>query len=150
MRILAGSNAQIRYGFEQAMYVMTLDEIRLPWPRRFTNAEAHLATALHELVHWSGHPDRLHRSFGHRFGDAAYAFEELVAELGSAFLLGHCGLVDATIEGHAAYLDSWLKVLKNDRTAIFTAARLAGEAHEFLLSLALPETQDAPASQDDF
>ncbi len=149
MRILAGSNAQIRYGFEQAMYVLALDQIRLPWPRRFTNAQAHFATALHELVHWSGHPDRLHRAFGHRFGDAAYAFEELVAELGSAFLLGHCGLVDATIEGHAAYLDSWLAVLKNDRTAIFTAARLAGEAHEFLLSLALPETQDAPASRED-
>jgi antirestriction protein ArdC len=145
MRILVGSNAQIRYGFEQAMYVMDLDEIRLPWPRRFTSGEAHFATALHELVHWTGHPQRLDRQFGRRFGDEAYAFEELVAEIGSAFLLGHCGLVDATIEGHAAYLDSWLKVLKNDRTAIFTAARLAGEAHEFLLSMALPDIEALPA-----
>ncbi|MDM0116792.1 zincin-like metallopeptidase domain-containing protein [Variovorax sp. J22R133] len=149
MRIVAGANAQIRHGFEQAMYVMALDEIRMPWPRRFTSAQAHYATILHELVHWSGHPERLHRAFGQRFGDAAYAFEELVAELGSAFLLGHCGLVDATIEGHAAYLDSWLQVLRNDRTAIFTAARLAGEAYEFLLSLALPEMEDASASQED-
>jgi antirestriction protein ArdC len=148
MRIVAGSHAQIRYGFEQALYVVALDEIRMPWPRRFTSAEAHSATVLHELVHWSGHPGRLHRAYGERFGDESYAFEELVAELGSAFLLGHCGLVDATIEGHAAYLDSWLKVLRNDRTAIFTAARLAGQACEFLLSLALPDVQDASTSHE--
>lgn len=79
-----------------------------------------------------------------RFGDAAYAFEELVAELGSAFVLGHCGLVDATIEGHAAYLDSWLQVLKNDRTAIFTAARHAGAAFEFILSKEMPRGDRAP------
>jgi antirestriction protein ArdC len=145
MRILVGTNAQIRYGFEQAMYVKNLDEIRLPWPHRFTSGEAHFATALHELVHWTGHPRRLGREFGRRFGDDAYAFEELVAEIGSAFLLGHCGLVDTTIEGHAAYLESWLKVLRNDRTAIFTAARLAGEAHEFLLSMALPDVAELPA-----
>jgi len=143
MRILAGSQATIRYGFERAMCLTQPDEIRLPWPRRFTSGEALVATALHELVHWSGHPDRLHRAFGDRFGDAAYAFEELVAELGSAFLLGHCGLVDATIEGHAAYLDSWLRMLRDDRSAIFTAARLAGEACEFLLSKDLPD-QDHP------
>jgi antirestriction protein ArdC len=145
MRILAGSNAKIRYGFEQAMYVVDLDEIRLPWPRRFTSGDAHLATALHELVHWSGNSRRLDRQFGRRFGDEAYAFEELVAEIGCAFLLGHCGLIEATIEGHAAYLESWLKVLRNDRTAIFTAARLAGEAHEFLLSMALPDIDELPA-----
>src|SRR6185436_11746384 len=104
---------------------------------RFTSPEAYCATALHELVHWTGHPDRLARTFGARFGDAAYAFEELVAELGCAFVLGHIGLVDATIEGHAAYLDSWLQVLRSDRTAIFTAARHAGEAFEFILARAL-------------
>ncbi|WP_256221884.1 zincin-like metallopeptidase domain-containing protein [Variovorax sp. OK605] len=62
-------------------------------------------------MHWAGHPDRSNRRFGQRFGDAAYAFEELVAELGSAFVMGHCGLVDATVEGHAAYIDAWLQVL---------------------------------------
>jgi len=138
MRLLGGCNATIRYGFEQAMYLPTLDEIRLPWPRRFTSAEAHCATALHELVHWTGHPARLAREYGRRFGDDAYAFEELVAELGSAFAMGHCGLVDATVEGHAAYLESWLKVLRGDRTAIFTAARHAGEAFEFILARAMP------------
>ena len=82
-------------------YRPALKEIRLPWPRQFASAEAQCATALHELVHWTVHPGRLNRSFGRRFGDAAYAFEELVAELGSAFVMGHCGLAEATVEGHA-------------------------------------------------
>jgi antirestriction protein ArdC len=138
LRLLGGCNATIRHGYERAMYLPELDEIRLPWPSRFTSAEAYCATSLHETVHWTGHASRLNRQFGKRFGDAAYAFEELVAELGSAFLMGHCGLVDATIEGHAAYLDSWLHVLKNDRTAIFTAARHAGEAFEYILAREMP------------
>lgn len=61
-----------------------------------------------------------------------------MAELGSAFAMGHCGLVDATVEGHAAYLDCWLKVLRGDRNAIFTAARHAGEAFEFILARPMP------------
>ena len=138
MRLLGGCNATIRHGFDQAAYLPALDEIRLPWPRQFTSAEAQCATALHELVHWTGHPDRLNRSFGRRFGDAAYAFEELVAELGSAFVMGHCGLVDATVEGHAAYIDAWLQVLRGDRTAIFTAARLAEEAFAFIVAREMP------------
>lgn len=144
-RLLGGSGAVIRHGFAQAMYVPALDEIRLPWPKRFTSAEAYCATTLHELVHWTGHPDRLGRAFGRRFGDDAYAFEELVAELGSAFAMGHCGLVNASIEGHVAYLDSWLQVLRNDRTAIFTAARHAGEAFEFILAREMPALDGAPA-----
>jgi antirestriction protein ArdC len=144
LRLLGGCNATIRHGFEHAMYQPELDEIRLPWPKRFTSGEAYSATLLHELVHWTGHPSRLHRQFGKRFGDAAYAFEELVAELGSAFVMGHCGLVNATIEGHAAYLDSWLQVLKNDRTAIFTAARHAGAAFEFIVAKEMPLLDTAP------
>ena len=144
LRLLGGCNALIRHGFERAMYLPELDEIRLPWPRRFTSAQAYCATALHEAVHWTGHASRLNRQFGRRFADAAYAFEELVAELGSAFVMGHCGLVDATIEGHAAYLDSWLQVLKNDRTAIFTAARHAGAAFEFILAREMPSLDSVP------
>ncbi|PNG45948.1 DNA primase TraC (plasmid) [Variovorax sp. WDL1] len=149
LRLLGGCDATIRHGFERAMYLPELDEIRLPWPSRFTSAEACCATSLHELVHWTGHPSRLNRQFGKRFGDAAYAFEELVAELGSAFVMGHCGLVDATIEGHAAYLDSWLQVLKNDRTAIFTAARHAGEAFEYILAREMPLLDTAPLLPSD-
>ncbi|MGJ7574874.1 ArdC family protein [Variovorax sp. RB2P76] len=139
LRLVAGCDAVLRHGFERAMYVSALDEIRLPLPERFVNAENYCATLLHELVHWSGHPSRLHRAFGARFGDAAYAFEELVAELGAAFLMGHCGLVDATIEGHAAYLEAWLAVLRNDRTAIFTAARHASDAFDWIVARTLPE-----------
>ena len=95
LRVLGGSDATIGHGFERAMYLPELDEIRLPWPKRFTSVEGYCATSLHELVHHSGHPSRLNRQFGKRFGDAAYAFEELVAELGFAFVMGHCGLVRA-------------------------------------------------------
>ncbi|MBT2337139.1 DUF1738 domain-containing protein [Variovorax paradoxus] len=138
LRLIGGCEANVRYGYERAMYLPALDEIRLPWPARFTSAEAHCATALHELVHWTGHASRLNRTFGRRFGDAAYAFEELVAELGCAFVMGHCGLIDATVEGHAAYLEAWLKVLRNDRTAIFTAARHASAAFEFIVAREMP------------
>lgn len=138
MRFIGGCRADIRHGFERAAYAPGADRILMPDVDRFTSPEAYCATALHELVHWTGHPSRLARTFGQRFGDTAYAFEELVAELGSAFVLGHIGLVDATIEGHAAYLDSWLQVLRRDRTAIFTAARHAGEASEYILARQLP------------
>ena len=138
MRFIGGCGADIRHGYAQAAYAPRADRILMPDVDRFTSPEAYCATALHELVHWTGHPDRLARAFGQRFGDAAYAFEELVAELGSAYVLGHIGLVDATIEGHAGYLEAWLKVLRDDRSAIFTAARLAGEAYEYILGRALP------------
>jgi antirestriction protein ArdC len=149
MRLLGGCDARIRHGFDRAAYLPALDEIRLPWPRQFTSPEAQCATALHELVHWTGHPERLNRSFGRRFGDAAYAFEELVAELGSAFMMGHCGLVDATVEGHAAYIDAWLQVLRGDRTAIFTAARLAEEAFAFIAAREMPALGESAASAED-
>lgn len=149
LRLLGGCDATIRHGFDQAMYLPDLDEIRLPWPRQFTGPEAQCATALHELVHWTGHPARLNRRFGRRFGDAAYAFEELVAELGSAFVMGHCGLVDATLEGHAAYIDAWLQVLRGDRTAIFTAARLAQEAFAFIVAREMPALAEFAASAGD-
>ena len=138
MRFIGGCRASIRHGCERAAYAPRADEILMPDVDRFTSPEAYCATALHELVHWTGHPDRLAREFGRRFGDAAYAFEELVAELGCAFVLGHIGLVEATIEGHAAYLAAWLQVLRRDRTAIFTAARHAGEAFDYILAREMP------------
>ena len=133
MRFIGGCRADIRHGFTRAAYAPRADRILMPDVDRFTSPEAYCATALHELVHWTGHPSRLARAFGQRFGDAAYAFEELVAEFGCAFVLGEIGLLDATIEGHAAYLDSWLQLLRGDRSAIFTAARHAGEASEYIL-----------------
>ena len=99
-----------------------------------TAAEAYYSTKLHELTHWSGIESRCNRQFGKRFGDDAYAIEELVAELGAAFLCADLGIADAPRADHAQYLDSWLRVLKADKKAIFTAASKASQAAEFLAS----------------
>ncbi len=133
-QVLTASGATIRHGFDAAFYVMSQDEICLPDRERFTSPEIYYATALHELTHWTGHSERKARTFGKRFGDDAYAFEELVAELGAAYLGAHLGFVDATIENHTSYLNTWLEVLRRDKCAIFTAARHAGEAFDYILT----------------
>lgn len=79
----------------------------------------------------------MNRQFGKRFGDDAYAFEELVAELGAAVTVGTLGMVDATIETHADYIAQWIKVLKGDKGAIFTAASQAAKASDFILARAV-------------
>ena len=128
-KLLEASGAVINYGYAGACYSRNKDQISLPDRERFTSPENFYATALHELTHWSGHESRLDRQFGKRFGDEAYAFEEL----GAAFVVGHVGFVDAMIEDHAAYVESWLKVLKNDKTAIFTASKQASLAYDFII-----------------
>jgi len=133
-QILIKSQAQIAYGFDSAYYAALQDKICMPTRERFTSPENFYATALHELTHWTGHESRLNRQFGKRFGDDAYAFEELVAELGAAFTVGQLGMVDATIEAHADYVQSWVKVLKNDKRAIFTAASQAAKAADYILA----------------
>lgn len=87
---------------------------------------------LHELVHWSGAAHRLNRTFGGRFGDRAYAAEELVAELGAAFLCADLGISNDPRPDHASYVADWLSVLGSDKRAIVTASRLAAEAASFL------------------
>lgn len=132
-QLLANSKASINYGFDSAYYSPSADKICLPTRERFTSESNFYATALHELTHWTGNETRLNRNFGKRFGDDAYAFEELVAELGSAFTVGQLGMIDATIEAHADYVQSWIKVLKDDKKAIFTAASQAAKASDFIL-----------------
>lgn len=131
-RVLAESGAEIRYGGERAFYSTITDRIQLPVKERFHSAEGFAATALHELGHWTGHQSRLNRDMGKRFGSDSYAMEELVAEITSAFVQSEIGL-QADIEGHASYLDSWLQVLKRDKTAILTAAKQASMACDFIL-----------------
>ncbi len=133
-QVLIKTHAQIDYGFDSAYYTSLQDKICMPQRERFTTSENFYATVLHELTHWTGHESRLNRQFGKRFGDDAYAFEELVAELGAAFTVGQLGMVDATIEAHADYVQSWVKVLKNDKHAIFTAASQAAKAADFILA----------------
>lgn len=114
----------------RAYFDFVNDRIGLPLFENFLTADGFYATALHELTHWTGHKTRLNRQFGERFGDNAYAFEELVAEIGSAFLCAQFGF-SSELENHASYLHSWLKILRDDKKAIFKAAALAQQATDF-------------------
>lgn len=99
----------------------------------FRSPESYYATLAHELTHWTKHAKRLDREFGRKkWGDEAYAREELVAELGAAFLCADLGLTPEAGTDHAAYIQSWLKVLKNDKRAVFSAAAHAQRAANFL------------------
>ena len=117
--------------------------MQLPIPESFNTAESYASVKAHELTHWTSHKTRLDRQLGKRFGDDAYAAEELIAEMGAAFVCAQLGLTPEVRDDHAAYLDHWLKVLKADKKAIFTAASQAQKACEFLFSL-----QGADANAD--
>ena len=97
----------------------------------FVSLERYYNTALHELTHWTGHPSRCDRALANRQHIEAYAFEELVAEMGSAFLSSHCGLQGQL--HHANYIASWLQALRNDKRLVFSAASLAQKAVDFLM-----------------
>jgi antirestriction protein ArdC len=131
---LAGTSASVRHGGTQAYYHRGTDCVQMPHPEHFVSIDHYYATLLHEIVHWTGHPTRLDREFGKKFGDHAYAFEELVAELGSAYLSADLGLSPEL--HHAEYLGHWVKLLRDHRQAIFTAAARASEAAGYLLSRA--------------
>ena len=128
-QIVQASGARIEHRGNRAFYQRRADFIRVPPRGAFRDQGGYYATLLHELVHWTGHKDRLDRKFG-RFGDADYAFEELVAELGAAFLCARLGIRGEL--RHEGYINSWLEVLKQDKRAIFRAASRAREAAEYL------------------
>ena len=109
--------------------------IQLPPVDAFRDAESYTATKAHELIHWTGHDRRLARTFGKRFGDHAYAVEELVAEMGAAFLCAALRITPEVLPDHASYLAHWLSVLKADKRAIFSAAALAQRAADYLHGL---------------
>jgi antirestriction protein ArdC len=140
-RFIAATGALILHAGERACYRPSTDTIHLPPREAFqatatsTATEAYYSTKLHELTHWTGIEKRCNRQFGKRFGDDAYAMEELTAELGAAFLCADLGIADAPRADHAQYLDNWLRVLKADKKAIFTAASKASEAVAFLAKL---------------
>jgi antirestriction protein ArdC len=100
-----------------------------------TPTEAYYSTLLHEEIHGSGAEHRLNRQFGERFADKAYAFEELVAELGAAFLCAHLEVTNTPRIDHAQYCASWLQVLKDDDKVIFSAASFATRAVDYLIGL---------------
>ena len=132
-QLLHGCGAVIRHGGNRAFYAPGEDLIQLPPPSWFPRDYDYYGTALHELTHWTGHPKRLNRVLGRRHGIDAYAFEELVAEMGAAFLCAHCGL-PARIE-HASYLDSWLDALKRNKRLVFVAAGAAQKAADYVLGV---------------
>jgi antirestriction protein ArdC len=133
----AASGATIRHGGNRAFYSMAADAIQMPAFESFQNADSYYATLAHELTHWTGSKTRLDRDFGgHRFGSEAYAVEELVAELGAAFLCADLELVLEPREDHASYIATWLKVLAADTRAVFSVAAHAQRAAEFINRMA--------------
>lgn len=126
------SQARFETG-DRACFRPSDDLIIMPGKCEFKTVDDYYSTALHELTHWSGHASRLSRDFSGRFGDSAYAFEELIAELGSCFLCSASG-IDGHLQ-HANYIASWLKVLKQDKRAIFTAAASAKKSADFIMGI---------------
>jgi len=133
---LTATGATIQHGGNQAFYAPGRDLVQMPSFEAFRDKESYYATALHEITHWSGAKHRLDRSFdAKRFGDHGYAREELVAELGAAFLCADLGITPEIRDDHAAYLGHWLAVLKEDKRTIFSAAAHAQRAADFLHGL---------------
>ena len=135
---VAATGAHVAFGGESAFYRPLTDTIHMPDRTRFVGSatssatECLYSTLLHELTHWTGIKTRCDREFGKRFGDDAYAMEELVAELGAAFLCADLGIANTPRPDHAAYISHWLIVLKADKKAIFTAASKAAQAVDYL------------------
>ncbi|WP_375274371.1 ArdC family protein [Methylorubrum thiocyanatum] len=129
------TGARVIHGGESACYVPAQDLIRMPERQRFGTAHGYASTMLHELTHWTGAPGRLDRDLTSRFRSQAYAAEELVAELGAAFLCAELGLEAEPHPSHASYLASWLTLLRSDPKAIFTAASAASRAASYLTAL---------------
>jgi antirestriction protein ArdC len=132
----ADTGATIRHGGTMAYYNVSQDFVQMPPFEAFRDVESFYSTLAHETVHWTRHESRVDRDFGRkRFGDEGYAMEELVAELGSAFLSADLDLTPELRDDHASYIASWIKVLKDDKRAIFTAASHAQRAAHFLHGL---------------
>ena len=130
---LARTGADISWSGASAYYAPAQDHIRMPDRARFADAEQAYSTLCHELVHWTGAAHRLKRDFGN--DRAAYAREELVAEMGAAFLGCRLGFRPDHVEDHAAYLSHWIQVLRADNRAILQAASKAQAASDYILSL---------------
>ncbi|ENK6701005.1 DUF1738 domain-containing protein [Yersinia enterocolitica] len=129
--LFQSSGANIIEKGQSAFFRPSTDEVWLPERHLFSDAANFYATGLHELVHWSGAKSRLNREMKGKFGSEGYAAEELVAELGSAFLMADLG-IDGEVQ-HESYIASWLKALKNDKRYIFKAASAASKAHRYLM-----------------
>jgi antirestriction protein ArdC len=126
-------NARVIHLGNRAFYSPADDAITLPPFAAFFTPTDYYSTRAHETGHWTAHAQRCNRELGKRFGDNAYSVEELIAELTAAFTLAHLGLSTTPREDHAQYIASWLRVLKADKRAIFTASSKAQQAADFMI-----------------
>ena len=140
-------DAKVLHGGDRAYFDPASDLIRLPEPSQFANAESYFAVRAHETVHWTGAKSRLDRNLSGRFGGEAYAMEELIAELGAAFLCARLRVSQQPRRDHAAYIASWLSVLRSDTRAILTAASKAQQAVDFVLGEVAPCEDDPLVSK---
>jgi antirestriction protein ArdC len=132
---IAKTGAEISHGGNRAFYRPSTDQIQMPDKEAFHAPEEYYSTAFHELAHWTGHTSRLARKGIEdvaAFGSATYSKEELIAEMGAAFLCAEHG-IDSTLENSAAYLQGWIKALKGDSTLAISAAGAASKAANFIL-----------------
>ena len=131
-----GIGSDLRHGGNQAFYSRAGDYVQMPSFAAFRDGLSYYSVLAHEHTHWTANAARCNRELGKRFGDSAYAAEELIAELGAAFTCAHLGLTTEPREDHAQYIQSWLKVLKADKRAIFTAASKAQQAADWMMQRA--------------
>ena len=141
--LLAKSGARIVHRPQsKAYYTPSTDTITLPVKEQFKDQEGYYSTALHELGHWTGHETRLNRDIHHPFGSEAYAKEELRAEIASMMLAMETGIPNLGIENHAAYVQSWIKALREDPKEIFRASADAGKIFEYVMGVTREQTQE--------
>jgi antirestriction protein ArdC len=140
---LRSTAADIREGHGEAYYVPSRDFISMPAFEAFKSADHFYNVAFHELTHWTAHGSRLDRDLKNRFGSRNYAAEELVAELGAAFLCAEFGF-DGDLR-HAGYVSHWIELLKGDKRAFFTACSQASKATDYLRGLAIADATEAAA-----
>ena len=138
----------LRHQGGEAYYEPSPDRVTMPPSHLFQGFDHYYATLSHELSHWTGHSSRLDRDLKNRFGTAAYAAEELIAELSSAMLGAELGLPVTHLDSHASYIEHWLKLLRDDDRAILTAAAKAEEASSLLLKLGGRALADDAAEPD--
>lgn len=139
----------IKHDGDKASYHKVLDYINMPSRNAFESGEEYYSTLFHEMTHSTGHPKRLNRATltdFERFGDGNYSREELVAEMGAAFLCGFNGIENRTIGNSAAYLASWLKVLKEDHRMVIVAASQAQKAVDHILGISNYNSSDGSAT----
>ena len=142
-QFLRSTGADIREGHGEAYYVPSRDFISMPAFEAFNGADHFYGTAFHELTHWTGHMSRLDRDLNNRFGSRNYAGEELIAELGAAFLCAEFGF-DGDLR-HAGYIEHWIELLKADKRAFFTACSQGSKAADYLRGLVLAEPTEFAA-----